>query len=172
MPMNEVSQKPEASEAEPPLFTATISPYRSLSLRGFNILMAFVGLASFAAGVGFISMGAWPVFGFFGLDAALIYWAFRRNYFDARAYEQINLSRERLSVKRVSAHGRAREFEFNPYWTRLDVDRRSWGIAALALSSSGKRLAIGVFLSPNERGRFADALSAALAAARTAPAQA
>jgi uncharacterized membrane protein len=170
MPMNEVSQRPEAAEVEPPLFSATISPHRSLSRRGFNILMAVVGVASFALGVGFLSMGAWPVFGFFGLDAALIYWAFRRNYFDARAYEQINLSRDRLHVKRVTAHGRAREFEFNPYWTRLIVDRRSWGIAALALSSSGKRLAIGGFLSPNERGRFADALSAALAAARSAPA--
>lgn len=166
--MSEPSQNLDGDPAEP-LFTATISPYRSLSRRGFTILMTFIGLVSFAAGVAFMSMGAWPVFGFFGLDAALVYFAFRRNYLDARAYEQISLSRERLHIRRVSAFGREVEYEFHPYWTRLLIDRRSWGIAGLSLSSSGKRLVIGSFLSPNERGRFADALSAALALARTAP---
>lgn len=167
--MNEPSQNHDGDPDEAPLFTATISPYRSLSRKGFTILMGFVGLVSFAAGVAFMSMGAWPVFGFFGLDAALIYFAFRRNYLDARAYEEISVTRERLRIRRVSAFGREIEYEFNPYWTRLIVDRRSWGIAGLSLSSSGKRLAIGGFLSPDERGRFADALSAALALARTAP---
>ena len=163
-------ENPTGTGAEPPLFTATISPHRSLSRRGFNILIALVAVVSFTVGVAFMSMGAWPVFGFFGLDAALIYFAFRRNYLDARAYEQINLSRERLQVRRVSALGREVEYEFNPYWTRLLIDRRSWGIAALSLSSSGRRLAIGGFLNPNDRARFADSLSAALAAARTASA--
>jgi uncharacterized membrane protein len=166
MPMNDLSENPDNTPAERPLFSATISPYRSLSLRGFNILMAAIGLASFGLGVAFTSMGAWPVFGFFGLDAALIYFAFRRNYFDARAFEQIDLSQESLRIRRVSAFGREARFEFNPYWTRLVVDRRSWGIAGLALTSSGRRLSIGGFLSPDERSRFADALSAALAMAR------
>jgi uncharacterized membrane protein len=170
--MDDLSQNPAGDRAEAPLFTATISPHRSLSRRGFTILMSLIGVVSFAMGVAFVSMGAWPVFGFFGLDAALIYLAFRRNYIDARAFEQISVSRERLHIRRVSAFGREVEFEFNPYWTRLIVDRRDWGIAGLALTSSGKRLAIGVFLSPNERGRFADALSAALAAARSGSAPA
>ena len=32
----------------------------------------------------FLLAGAWPVFGFFGLDVLLVYWAFRLNYRRAR----------------------------------------------------------------------------------------
>lgn len=160
--------QPDANiDAERPLFTATMAPYRSLSRRGFNILMSMVGVVSFLIGVGFLIMGAWPVFGFFGLDAALIYFAFRRNYLDARAFEQISLSRDQLKVRQVSAHGRSIEHDFNPYWTRLIVERRSWGVSALLLASSGKRLAIGGYLSPDDRAPFAEALSKALSLART-----
>ncbi len=168
--MAEPTADREAMSPGEPLFTAILSPHRSLSLRGFNILMIIVGLASFVIGMGFLMMGAWPVFGFFGLDAALIYIAFRRNYFDARAFEEINLSRGELQIRRVSAHGREVNYSLNPYWTKLVVDRRAWGIAAIALTSSGRRIPIGRFLSPDDRASFADALSAALANARTAPA--
>jgi len=155
-----------------PLFTAILSPHRSLSLRGFNILMGLVGFVSFVVGIGFLMMGAWPVFGFFGLDVALIYLAFRRNYLDARAFEEINLSRQELQIRRVSARGHEVKHSFNPYWTRLLIDRRPWGIAAIALTSSGRRLSIGAFLSPDDRAAFADALSNALASARVGPAPA
>lgn len=168
--MTEPSRNREEDGFSELLFTATLSPYRSLSLRGFNILIAAVAVVSFALGIAFVTMGAWPVFGFFGLDAALIYWAFRRNYLDARAFEEFRLSREELSIRRVSAFGRESRFSFNPYWTRLLIDRRAHGIAGLTLSSGRQRLAIGGFLSPDERGAFADALSSALATARTAPA--
>lgn len=150
-----------------PIFSARLSPHRSLSLRGFNILMAFIGAVSFVVGMAFLLMGAWPVFGFFGLDAALIYIAFRRNYRDARAFEQIDVTRERLLVRQVSALGRSVEHAFHPYWTKLIVERRSWGIAGLLLASSGRKLAIGRFLSPDDRERFAQSLSQAMATART-----
>ena len=169
-PMTEPSANPAPMNSGEPLFTAILSPHRSLSLRGFNILMTIVGLASFVIGMGFLMMGAWPVFGFFGLDAALVYFAFRRNYLDARAFEEISLSRDELQIRRVSAHGREVSYTLNPYWTRLLIDRRAWGIASLALASSGRKVPVGAFLSPDDRASFADALSAALASARTAPA--
>ena len=65
---------------EPTLFSAVLTPHRSLSATGFVIVMALVGGVSFAAGIAFLLMGAWPVFGFFGLDVLLIYLAFRANY--------------------------------------------------------------------------------------------
>ncbi len=167
-----MSQPNENEASEDRLFTATLSPYRSLSRRGFNTLMALLGILSFGFGIAFTRMGAWPVFGFFGLDVVLLYLAFRRNYMDARAIEQIDLSPAVLLVRRVSALGRETEYSFNPYWTRLIVDRRSNGIAALSLVSSGKRLSIGNFLGPNERSAFANALQSALSAARAMPAAA
>jgi uncharacterized membrane protein len=63
-------------ELEPTIFSVVIRPHRSLGSLGFLVLMAVFGAVSFAAGVAFLLMGAWPVFGFFGLDVLLLYWAF------------------------------------------------------------------------------------------------
>ncbi|MCC6737150.1 MAG: DUF2244 domain-containing protein [Bauldia sp.] len=150
-----------------PIFRATISPYRSLSRRGFNILMGVAALVSFIAGIAFTSMGAWPVFGFFGLDVLLLYYAFRRNYRDGRAEEKIEVTRAKLLVRHVNPAGEAREHTFHPYWTRLVVHREEWGVSGLSLASSGRTLRIGDFLPPDERQPFADRLSRALAMART-----
>ena len=63
---------------EPPtLFSAMLTPHRSLNRVGFLVLMAFLSVVSFAAGVTFLILGAWPVFGFFGLDVLAVYFAFR-----------------------------------------------------------------------------------------------
>ena len=65
---------------QPELFSARLTPHRSLNRTGFLVLMAFITVISFAAGVVFWWIGAWPVFGFFGLDVLVIYWAFRINF--------------------------------------------------------------------------------------------
>ncbi|HEX5600231.1 MAG TPA: DUF2244 domain-containing protein, partial [Hyphomicrobiaceae bacterium] len=53
-------------------FHAILTQHRSLSPTGFMILMAIVGCSSFVLGMVFLSMGAWPVFGFLGLDVLLL----------------------------------------------------------------------------------------------------
>ena len=65
---------------QPTLFSARVTPHRSLNRTGFTVLMAFIGVVSFVAGIAFCLMGAWPVLGFFGLDVLVIYWAFRVNF--------------------------------------------------------------------------------------------
>ncbi len=77
---------------EPKLFSAELTPHRSLNRTGFLVLMAFLSFVSFAAGVAFWMMGAWPVFGFFGLDVLAVYWAFRINFRHARATEEISVT--------------------------------------------------------------------------------
>ena len=58
--------------------------------------MAGVCAVSFVAGVAFLIIGAWPVFGFFGLDVVLIYWAFRVSFAERRDYERIELFEDEL----------------------------------------------------------------------------
>jgi len=62
-----------ALPAEPTLFSALVTPHRSLSRVGFFVLMAVITAVSFAGGMVFYLVGAWPVGFFFGLDALLIY---------------------------------------------------------------------------------------------------
>jgi uncharacterized membrane protein len=150
-----------------PIFEAVITPYRSLGQIGFVILMAAVGLSSFIAGMMFLLMGAWPVFGFFGLDVLLLYWAFRINYRRATAYEVVTVTPTELRVRKVSHHGRVREWALNPLWVRLEkIVHEEYGIERLLLVSGGKQLPIGGFLGPDEKASFAKALGDALGAAK------
>lgn len=155
---------------EEPLFAAILRPHRSLSPKGFQLLMVAIGICTFSIGLAFWLMGAWPVVGFCGLDILLIQLAFRLNYRAARATEEISLTRDRLSVRKVSWQGDAVETGFNPYWARLEVDRDPYmGVTGVRIASHGARLDIARFLGPRERESFADALSAALARARAVP---
>jgi uncharacterized membrane protein len=153
-----------------PLFSAVMTPNRSLGKRGFGILMLAVAGISFVAGIIFAIAGAWPVTGFFGLDILLIYWAFRINYRDGRAYEQIVITPTELMFRKVSARGAAVEWRCNPLWVRLDRDvHEEFGVQSLHLVSRGERRAIASFLAPEEKESFGNALQAALAAARRGP---
>jgi len=155
---------------EPTLFSATITPHRSLGNVGFLVLMAVVGGVSFVAGMVFLVVGAWPVFGFFGLDVLLVYWAFRVNYRAAKAYEQVWMTPSALTVRQVSHRGQVVEWTLNPLWTRIDKQvHQEYGIERLFLVSHGRKLAIASFLGPAEKETFAAALAAALGEAKRGP---
>jgi uncharacterized membrane protein len=144
-----------------------ITPHRSLGQIGFVILMAAVGVISFVAGIVFWLMGAWPVFGFFGLDVLLLYWAFRINYRRAAAYEIVTVTPLELRVRKVSHRGKVREWALNPLWVRLEqIVHEDYGIERLLLVSRGKQLPIGGSLGPNEKASFAKALADALGTAK------
>ncbi len=158
---------PPSHVPETVVFSAVLRPHRSLEPRGFGILMVAIALLSFFIGFAFWLMGAWPVVGFCGLDVLLIQLAFRLNYRDARACEEVHLTHERLSVTQISPKGVARETGFNPYWARLEVERQpEIGVTALSIASHGARLSVGAFLPPVERESFAGALSMALTKVR------
>ena len=155
---------------EPTIFSAVLTPHRSLSRKGFLILMTVLGLISFTTGTVFLLAGAWPVFGFCGLDVLLIYGAFRLSYRRAKAYEQVTVTPSELTVRQVSHHGRISEWTLNPLWVKLDrVVHAEFGIERLFLVSHGRRLAIAGFLGPQEKESFALALSAALGEAKRGP---
>ena len=161
-----------ASASEPTIFSAVITPHRSLGRVGFVLVMALVGFVSFVAGMAFLLMGAWPVFGFFGLDVLLLYWAFRLNYRSAAAYEEVTVTAAELKLRKVSHRGEVHEWTLNPLWTKLDRESHAeYGLQRLFLVSRGRRLAVAGFLAPEERESFAAALSKALGGARRGPTQ-
>ena len=106
--------------AEQELFSALLTPHRSLNRTGFLVLMAFLSVISFAAGFAFWLKGAWPVVGFFCLDIFLIYWAFKINFRRAKATEEISVTPSELRVRRVSHRGHVVEWVLNPLWVQLD----------------------------------------------------
>ena len=166
--MDQIIRQPQDLMLEKADFSAILTPHRSLSHRGFVLLMAAIATVSFAAGAAFFMMGAWPIPGFFGLDVVLIYVAFKLNYRSGRGFEAVNIIDHQLIVSKVDPDGRARHFTFNPQWARLDVEERPGERVELAISSHGRRLGFGQYLTAEEKRDFAQALRTALATYRSA----
>ncbi|MFC5991518.1 DUF2244 domain-containing protein [Limoniibacter endophyticus] len=157
-----------AFDPEALFFQARLTPYRSLGREGFGLLMAALIIAWGAAGLIFAQLGAWPVFGFFGLDVILVYLAFRTNYRDAQQAEEVSLSRTKLLVRRTEPSGKISEYSFNPFWTRFRVSRHEeFGITAMHLESKDRHLILGQFLNAHAREEFARDFATALARAKS-----
>ncbi|PSJ58038.1 DUF2244 domain-containing protein [Kumtagia ephedrae] len=154
-------------DADEPFFRALLTPHRSLGRTGFAILMGALLFGWLVTGAFFLSKGAWPVFGFFGLDVLLVYIAFRMNYRAARAREEVSVSRTRLDIRKTAPSGRSEAHRFNPFWARFAVARhQEIGITGMAVEGQGKSVPIGSFLNPDDRESFAAAFSRALATAK------
>jgi uncharacterized membrane protein len=149
-------------------FERVLLPHRSLPQRGFHVMMGVLGVMSLAVGIGFVSVGAWPVTGFFGLDVALVYAAFRLNYRSARRSETLRLGRDAFTVERVSARGRRSMWRFQPFWLRIVLEERDPDRTRLFVASHGRALAIGDFLPPAARRELAATIRDALAHWRAA----
>jgi uncharacterized membrane protein len=149
-------------------FERVLLPHRSLPRHGFHLLMLLLGLVSLAAGIGFVMLGAWPVCGFFGLDVALLYLAFRLSYRSARQREVLRLAGDDFTVERVSVYGERRIWRFQPFWLRIVLEERPDESNRLLIASHGRRLVIGDFLGAPLRRELADSLRTALARWRAA----
>ncbi|MDF2367692.1 DUF2244 domain-containing protein [Sneathiella sp.] len=138
-------------------FFLSLHPNRSLSQSGFVILMVGVALVSFISGMVFLSMGAWPVLGFFGLDALLIYLAFRLNFRAARRYETVQIHNDLFTITRTAPDGAEKMEAFDAYWARSMVER-----GQLCVTNRGKSYEIGNFLGEDEKIEVQELIAKAL----------
>lgn len=157
-----------SESVEPLFFERVLLPHRSLPPRGFYVLMLLLGLVSLAVGIGFVAIGAWPICGFFGLDVAALYLAFRISYRSARQREILRLAGDDFTVEQVGISGEHRLWRFQPFWLRVVLEERAAQSNRLLLASHGKSLVIADFLPPPSRRELAVSLRAALARWRAA----
>jgi uncharacterized membrane protein len=149
------------------IFHARLTPHRSLGPKGFRILMGVFIAIWLVTGAVFLSLGAWPIFGFFGLDVLLIWLAFRWNYHSGRAHEEVVLSPLHLSIHKHAPSGKKSEHGFNPFWAKFDVKRHELaGITLMRVAGEGRAVTLGGFLNPDDRESFSRAFSSALSEAK------
>ncbi|MEK1870037.1 MAG: DUF2244 domain-containing protein, partial [Ensifer adhaerens] len=118
-----------------PVFTAELTPYRSLGRRGFKMFFLIAGLLSLVHGLVFLIIGAWPVVFFFGLDYLLLFGAFWLNNRSGLSREEVRVSRTDVSVRKFTPSGQISEHRFNPFWARLNVARhQEIGIVSMTIS--------------------------------------
>src|SRR3546814_19850795 len=90
--------------ASEPVFDAVLYPHRSLSPRGFALMMGALGGAAGTVAIYFAAAGAWPGIPFFCGCPALIWWASRAHGRDARPFANLQLTTEALTVVHATTH--------------------------------------------------------------------
>ena len=157
--------RPERGGA--PLFEARLTPHRSLTKRGFLILMVCVTTFCFTVGLVFMTLGLWPVLGFMGLDGRVLWWAIRASMRSGRAFEDVRVTRQSVDLRQVTPAGAETRHSFPQYGTRFEVDRHEEiGITAMRLANRARSVAFGAFLNPRDRETFASAFAGAMAKAK------
>ena len=154
--------------------TMTIWPYRSLSPRGFALVMLALGVLAFCIGLGFFLMGAWPVIGFLGLELLVVWIAFRMNYRAARRRQHLTATSQRLTIENVSPAGDRQTTELPTPWAQVELtptqepETHSRQRQRLFVRSHGNRTEIGDFLHPAETPRLAREIRHMISRARDA----
>ena len=114
----------------------------------------------------FFLIGAWPVFGFFGLDVALIYYAFKLQLPVGQALRDDHAVARSFEADARASVGEAARSSISIPIGRACASRSisRTGGRRCGLSRKGKEVLFGQFLTDDERRDFANALTGALVA--------
>ena len=133
------------------LYEISLYPYRSLNKTGFFILMFSFGFVSFVAGIIFMIKGAWPVFGFFGLDVLLVYIFFKINFRSGKKKEVLILTKNKLIVEFYDSKKISKTYYLNANWLQIHLSKLKNEMSKLKISSNGKSVIVGAFLRHQEK---------------------
>lgn len=147
---------------------AEITPNRSLSRKGFIVLISVITAINFVSAMVFLSLGATLVPVFLGLDVLAIAAAFAASYAAARRVERVRVSPARVQVIRETPKAALQVWESPTAFTRLALVKEDERAVELNLVMSGRRITVAAALSPGEREAFARALEGAIQRARAA----
>ena len=145
---------------------AVITPHRSLSERGFIVLIAVVTVSNCISSAVFVHLGATLVPIFMGLDVLAVLVAFMVSFASARRVERVRVTAREVLVTHEAPNWRRVVWESPTAFTRVAVEREEDRTIGLRLALSGREVAVAQSLSPRERGEFAKALERAIGEAR------
>lgn len=145
---------------------AVITPHRSLSERGFIILITVVTLANCCSAAVFVHMGATLVPFFLGVDVLAVVVAFLASYAGARQVERVTITARDVVVTHEAPNFSRVVWESPTAFTRVSVEKDADRSFGLRLALSGKEVSVAQALSPRERSEFAKALQDAIWEAR------
>ena len=150
----------------------TIWPHRSLSTKGFGILMGVLAGLLSLIGLGFFLAGAWPVIGFLGLELLVVWGAFKLNYRAARHRETIHTTTEEMMVESQTPVGKQTQKSFPIGWLRVSLSPSESPVMCsrdqqkIIISSHGEQAEVGKYLHPAEKAGLSREVSAMVDRAR------
>ena len=136
-------------------FIMTLRPRRSADPRVAYGFCGVLGVFWLIAGLFFtLSMGGWPLLGFFGAEfifiAGMVHIFIRRT----EVVETVEITHAAVQVTRRDLQGEVKK-EFPAYWAQVYFNGSATENAALEIRSHGEAIEIGRFLSASEKDRTA-----------------
>ena len=122
-------------------------PHNALAPRGFA---AVIGFSAAVLAVPLLALWA-------------LWHAIQRNWRDRSVFEEMDLSRRELHLRRVNPRGPVQEWRADPHWVTLHISADGGPVEQyLTLTGGGREVELGAFLTPEERialhGELADLL--------------
>jgi uncharacterized membrane protein len=145
---------------------AVIRPHRSLSERGFIILIAVVTLCNCISSAVFVYYGATLVPVFMAFDVLAVVVAFAVSFAGARQVQRVTITARDVVVTHETPNWSKVVWESPTAFTRVTIEKDEDRTAVVRLALSGKDVPVAQALSPRERGEFAQALERAIWEAR------
>jgi uncharacterized membrane protein len=152
---------------EPFFMDAVITPHRSMSSKGFIILIGVLTGINATSAAFFVMLGAGPVPIFLGLDVMAVIVAFAVSNRTARRHERIRVTASEVRVSLASPRGEQTVWVSPTAFTRLALVGDAGDADHLRLRLSDRELRVARDLSRPERQAFAKALDTALWRARS-----
>ena len=106
--------------------------------------------------------GAWPVFGFFGLDVLLVYIFFKINFKSGKKKERILLTSNQLIIEFYESQKIIETCFLNPNWLKINLIQLKNQTSKLQISSINKAIIIGSFLRYQEKKKVIELLQKVL----------
>jgi uncharacterized membrane protein len=146
---------------------AVISPHRSLSRRGFIILISILTLINAVTAMVFVALGAGPVPVFLALDVVAVVVAFAISRRSAMRTERIQVSAREVRVMLATSRGVQTVWSSPTAFTRVTLLGEAEDERDLRLRLSNREVAVAGALSRRERLDFCQALDGAIMRARS-----
>ena len=143
-----------------------IRPHRSLSDRGFIILISIITALNCLSAAVFLALGASLVPIFLGLDVLAVIIAFAASFASARRIERVVVTESRVRVIEEIRNRQTLVWESPTAFTRLAAQEEDDRVVDLRLSVSGRQASVGRALGPKARAELLRTLDSALQQAR------
>ena len=141
----------KAAGAETVLFAAELRPNRSSTRRAVKWLAIAMALCMAPVALGFSLLGAWPVFGFMGLELVALVLLLGFNLRRTGVVERVQVTDRRVHLERINHWGRREAWSFPRHWARVKLVGSDDRDCRLEVRSHGRVVALGGFLTADER---------------------
>lgn len=144
--------------------------HRSLTPRGFAWVIGLTAAALVLPLVAVVGSAVlWGLLPFATVALWGLWRGLQHGWSGGGTREEVELTRERMTVTRHDPGRPVRRWQGNSYWVRATLSGNGPVENYLTLSDGGRVIELGAFLSPDERQALKDELSAALNELRAPP---